>query len=90
MIDFGPAEVPLTLLIRYYTCGVRDFSDFGVGVWGETLGLEFVFSFFCIWGQSLAYLSGIMGEPKHKDYIGIILPQKVKGYLVCYSARVQG
>ena len=31
-----------------------------------------------------------MGEPKHKDYIGIILPQKVKGYLVCYSARVQG
>ena len=64
MIDFGPAEVPLTLLIRYYTCGVRDFSDFGVGVWGETLGLELVFSFFLYLGSKFSLLVGYHGGTK--------------------------
>ena len=39
-------------------------------------------------------LVGYHGEPKvnlfhkYKDYIGIILPQKVKGYLLYYWDRV--
>ena len=30
--------------------------------------------------------SPIFGNP-HKDYIGILLPQKVKAYLLCYFLR---
>ena len=36
---------------------------------------------------SLSYLSSILGELKvnHWDHIGIIVPQKVKGYLPYYE-----
>ena len=41
--------------------------------------------------RSLSYLSGIMGNQrltfsKYKDYIGIIRPPKVTGYLLYYWA----
>ena len=47
----------------------------------------------------LSLLVGYHGEPKvnlsqkYKDYIGVLLPQKVKGYLLYYQAigfRVPG